>query len=383
MDTPKGSAEVPPVSLPSLLNLDHSPRVFEVCKAIWRAISRLQSRNWVDSFNKLVQFVRRATQWQACTCKGAPECDLSAGWSNQSDGEEVGSRQFRISNCAIYNIWYSIRVALAHGLCAVFIEPGQNAILSISLYHDGADSFITTGIFRRPTRLIRISTLYNEIMRMVEKEQRRVSIACSHGSSTMYPAVLETLSVPTSQSVIFKLVDGQLVFAGRYHRIIVANTAFSRARTQRPLTAGDVRPSHIGAEPNFLLASIREDFEFLTLLCRVQYAGSIMNLNLISVIQGYMVMRWADPCNHPFDDCLNTSKYKAMVTSVAAPGAENAVGVAMTRWNPVAQPLCCAGGDHQAVGGDHQAVLQRDCCLNCALKDIKLTPDPNLVIIVG
>ena len=225
-DTAEESAKVPPVSLPALLDLYHSPRVFEVCNAIWRAIPKLQSRNWDDSFNRLVKVVRLATQSQACTCELAPKCDLSTGWSKRWHGNEDHLLRSRRSHCAIYNIWYSIRKALVNGLCALFIEPGQNAIASISLYHRGVDSTISTGIFGSPSlRHVESTNLYSEIMQMAEKQHTVHGIASSHGSSTIYPAVLETMSVPTSQSVIFKLVDGQIMFAGHYHRIVIADNA--------------------------------------------------------------------------------------------------------------------------------------------------------------
>ena len=366
----RASARIPPIALPTLLGPIHSPRVFEVCKTIWRAIPELQSTSWIDPFNKLVEAVRRVTQKQVCSCK-SNRCDLSTSWSIPISARK--DHWLRLEHCVIYNIWHSVFDALDNGIRAFFIEPGQNAIASIQI-HLGGSFLRDMGAFNESnSKLLSVTELYAYIM---DTPDRGYEIALNRGSCTMYPAVLDTLSVPSSRSVIFKLVDGRIVFAGRYHMVLKADGPFAQAGAQSPLTTGAIRPSHIGVESRFPLITVREDYWNLIALCSVQYAGNIVNIDLTKVIHGYMAMRWANPCNHPVDDCLDTSKYKAMSTSVARPAAENAIGVAMTRWNPVAQLLCCRYGHHQVV-------LQRDCCLNCALEGIKLSDDPRLVIIVG
>ncbi|KAL8789468.1 MAG: hypothetical protein Q9195_006793 [Heterodermia aff. obscurata] len=371
------TAKLPPLALSTLLGPFYAPRVFEVCKAIWRAIPSGQSRDWAESFQRLLEAVRSATQTRVCTCREPNRCDLTIGWNPARDYLEQLHRK---SLCAIYDIWYSVQDALYHGLCTLFIEPDQNANASITniSYYEERLPLLSKNVFSKPpsTRVITIVDLYTTIMHVYVRGGSVLGIASSHHSCTMYPAVLETLSIPTSRSVIFKLVDGQIVFTGRYYNSLTVDSVPLRAQAKEPLTAGDIRPSHIGVEPKDPLVSIREDFRGLTLLCSIQYAGNIVKLDLHRVIVGYMAMRWAAPCSHPADDCLDTSKYKAIATSVASPAAENAIGVAMTRWNPVAQFLCCDSGEHHAV-------LQRDCCLNCALKGIELSADPRLVIIVG
>ena len=372
----EGAAKIPPVTLSVLLGPFCAPRVFIVCKTIRRATPRRQTSNWIESFNRLVAVVRRATESQICTCEEANKCDWSTGWSSTGCTRE--HHRYQRSKCVIYDIWYSIRDTLYNGLFAFFTEPGQNATASIALPSAEAVPLLEDGMFtQQSSRSISIKTLYAAIMQSgISSREALSSIALSLGSCTIYPAVLESLSVPTSRSVIFRLVDGHIVFAGHYYWTLLALRHTSRLPAKRSLTTGDIRPSHIGVEPNFLQVTVRESLESLTVLCRVQYAGNIKDVDLIRAIHGYMVMKWANPCDHPVDDFLNTSKYKAMATSVAWPAAENAIGVAMTRWNPAAQFLCCENENHLAV-------LQKDCCLNCALKDIELSSDPKLVVIVG
>ena len=368
-------AKIPSVTLSALLGPFCGPRVIKVCKTIWRATPRRPTGNWAESFNRFKAALRRATQSQACTRKEKNKCDCSTGWPET--GFMVGPEMYSRAECAIYDIWFSVRDALYNGLCAFFIELGQNATASIALSSQETDLLVREVFTQQSSKSITIQTLYDAIMQ--SSNCFRVSpdsIALSHGFCTIYSAVLETLSVATSRSVIFRLVDGRIVFSGQYHRTVLAYRITNRILAKHSLTTGGIRPSHIGVEPNFLQVTVRESLKSLTVLCRVQYAGNIKNFDLIKAIHEYMIMTWANPCNHSVDDCLNTFKYKAMATSVVCPAAENAIEVAMTRWNPVVQFLCCENENYSAV-------LQRDCCLNCALKDIELSDDPKLVIIVG
>lgn len=70
---------------------------------------------------------------------------------------------------------------------------------------------------------------------------------------------------------------------------------------------------------------------------------------------------------------MDSFQYAPLATSVASPAAARRLGVAMTRWNPVAQFLCCEDG--------YQAILQKECCLNCAAEILGL--NANGIIIVG
>ncbi|KAK0507733.1 hypothetical protein JMJ35_009622 [Cladonia borealis] len=121
------------------------------------------------------------------------------------------------------------------------------------------------------------------------------------------------------------------------------------------------------------LLTIRENFDYLEVLCSFKSSGHDTKVDLNHVIRGYMGMRWTDICHHPMTDEMPLDKKRFMITSVASPAVRGLYGVVMARWNPVAQFFCC--------DCYYQAVLVKDRCLNCAAEGLK--PSEKVVFIVG
>ena len=178
--------------------------------------------------------------------------------------------------------------------------------------------------------------------------------------------------MPACQHVTFKLVEGRIVHGGQYYDDLCAKFAKCRPKAKTSLLNRGIRPSHLGT-PTEKLVTIWEGFNYLEVKCSLQFAGNYIDVDLKAVILGYIGMIWASECSHPASDCLRFSKSEAISTSVAAPSGQDVMGVAMVRYDAVAQFLCCENG--------YQAVLQKDCCLNCALGD--MVPRSYIVIIVG
>ena len=70
-------------------------------------------------------------------------------------------------------------------------------------------------------------------------------------------------------------------------------------------------------------------------------------------------------CRHPTTQALINDHDTFRGTDVAAPAADGAVGIIMTRWRPVAQFLACENR--------YQAVLVKDFCLACVTKGVSKT----------
>lgn len=174
----------------------------------------------------------------------------------------------------------------------------------------------------------------------------------------MYPRVPTDLRLPSRQLVTFLLVDGQIVYEHRYHRHLCAAQARARPKERRGLMA-TLSPSHIGAHSGSPLLTIREGFRFLEIQCSVEYAKNEVGLNLKEVILGYIAMRWTSICAHPVTDNMDPFKYAPLATSIASPSAAGRLGVAMTRWNPVAQFSCCENGIKLSCKGSAVSIVLR------------------------
>lgn len=192
-------------------------------------------------------------------------------------------------------------------------------------------------------------------------------LARSSASSTISATVLRSLQVPKSLLRTFELVDGQLVYSGRYHRQLQMDCHFDgRPRAEKPIVSrlNVVEPSNIGQHSHLSLTFF-EDISGITMKATAKYAGKILDFTLLPIINSLFALQATAKCSHPPSSPLEESLNEmVMITSVAAPRPEGSrIGIVMTQSNPTAQFLSCQDG----VRG----LLLRDCCLNCAFRQAK------------
>ena len=201
---------------------------------------------------------------------------------------------------------------------------------------------------------------------------RQNRIMTSSRSCTLYPTALKTIKLPSHQLVTFTVVEGQIVHEHRYHRYLCAAKARARPKAKHSL-ADHILSSQIGVHSSSPLVTIREGYDSLELYISIEYARKEVKLNLSEVILGYIGMQWTSMYTHPVVKPMDPFKRAPLATSFTSPAPAGRLGVAMTRWNPVAQFLCCENG--------YQAILQKECCLDCAAEILGLNTDG--IIIVG
>lgn len=183
------------------------------------------------------------------------------------------------------------------------------------------------------------------------------------------------MKMPPYQLVTFTITEGQIVYEHRYHSFVCAPPGI-----RRQIGANDlmdcIAPSNIGVYSDRPLSTIQESYDELRLLISIEYGRVHIGLDLMMVIRGYVSLKWTTSCAHPVIKPMDMSKHKnaPIATSVAAPSAANErLGIAMTRWSPMAQFLSC--------DISYQAVLQKECCLDCAAETFN--GSTNGVIIVA
>lgn len=190
-------------------------------------------------------------------------------------------------------------------------------------------------------------------------------VARSSNSSTVYMAALQTLQLPNAMNAPFILMEGQLIFNGRYHRSLLA------VRSRRPGAEKNIHqdtqpiiPSSIG-EHSSLEMTILESVRCFELASTIRIGGEIVYLDLEQVILASWEVRETEPCDHPADTPLEPRYNDAVLTtSVASPSAINGkIAIVQVSRNPVAQLLACVPM--------RRSLLQANCCLNCAYEEAK------------
>ena len=283
-----------------------------------------------------------------------------------------------------YNLLYAVQRALDLGIAAFFITANPEAYVKLrplTAYHmPAAMGFLSYDVNPQKPNISA-----DVFMQSIYALYSRYAAACDYcdcvragNSCTIYPAILETLKVPPSQSVTFRLVEGLIIYRGQYFDSVIGSPQRSgyRSKATKALGEADMVPSHIGTQSGSPLVTVADKCRSLELSCVVQYSGNQISVDLRRVICGYIGMKWTSPCPHPTSDRLDKTRHNAISTSVACPGADGRIGIAMTRHSPTSQLLCCSSSEYQAV-------IQKDCCLNCAIDQLEAGKETRIVIIVG
>lgn len=363
----RNAESLQPAPLLTLLGPLPRARICKICEEILRSKPTTSQIDLSTALSNLVALVAGKVKGISCVCPAELKCDWMNGWTSKVDSEGYYTIDQKKSGCVLYQLWESIGVALDLLLGCLFINASPNTTIQPFKYLRPRRSSTIGRVVTGEEQTLKIGYIKELIMSSVgHTSYRDVStIASSSDSCTIYPTVLQTLKMPSHQSVTFTLVDGLFVFEGRYYDSLQVDPVVpARPRTRSVQQDDDIRPSldatHIGSPT----LTIRDAFKRLAVLCSLKVSGHDTKIDLSAVTWGYMGMRWTDPCHHPVTDLLDLDKDRFQLTSVAAPAAEERFGVVMARWNPMAQFLCCQYG--------YQAILVKDCCLTCAAKGVPI-----------
>ncbi|KFY19358.1 hypothetical protein V491_04483 [Pseudogymnoascus sp. VKM F-3775] len=364
-----------------LLGLYPRERIERVCQELWRIpLGWAKSASSLESaFRNLMRAFAEATPNISCTCKPEHRCFIDSGWLEYDTGDYSNGIEPR--SCPLYRLWRAVGDAICCGLCCLFINADDAA----TIVHPMGSS-VYRSILRtipdlrnlpdykirkqRYTERLQYDTVYRSIAFICGANN---GIASSSNSSTVYMAALQTPRLPNKLDAQFILVEGQLIFNGRYHRSLVA------VGQDRP-EAEDIRrgtqpiiPSSIG-EHSSLELTILEAVHFLQLTTTIVLGGVIVHPNLQDIILASWEAREADRCNHPANTPLEAQyEPEVVITSVATTNVlRRRMAIAQVSRNPVAQLLAC---DFK-----QRTLLQTGCCLNCLCEEARKTRNTMIIV---
>ena len=349
-----------PAPLLTLLGPLPRARICKICEEILCSKPTTSQTDLSIAFSNLVAMVADKVQRINCVCPAELKHDWMDGWIYKQDDPRLVLQQQQ-KRCVICQLWQDIGNTLHSMFWCFFVNASPKT--TIKIVPKQRSDFITRAVTgERQTLKIKYIVEYVAMLVSPATSYYDRGIAWGSNSCTIYPTVLNTLSVPSHQSITFTLTEGSLVFEGRYYNYLGAGWDGSRPKTRSVLEADDIRPSLDGMHISSPTVAIREAYTCLEVLCSLKSSGHETKLGLVEVIRGYIGMRWTEPCHHPITDPRNLDKDRFQLTSIASPAAKERFGVVMARWNPMAQFLCCKNG--------YQAILVKDCCLNCAAEGI-------------
>jgi hypothetical protein len=360
---------IPREGLISLLGNHPKYRMSQTCEKILR-IPPIEPPNDIEeAMEALVRVFQSVTENRvSCSCSiTMSKCNPPQGWKIPPDNSITAKA------CKLHYLWMSVARALDTGLLAFFVEAGMNAAISDTFrttryrFSLGLATQFVTSKFR-PGAYFYFSCqdIHNSVMKSIGGSQGVVAaeLACSK-SSTIYSRVLETMSLDRDHGATYYLIDGQLLFNGRYHCSLRALPAPDRPRANRSLYAhnGVVRPSCAGEHMDLLL-TVHERSSYLELTCVAHFSGNTVRLQLSRVIVASYGLDESKPCAHCPTERLSPDKAKNIVTtSVAAPRAQGTkIAIVQTAGNRTAQLLGCELGV--------RAILQKESCLDCAYDEV-------------
>ena len=325
-----------------------------------RLLTGFQPAELGPSLRVAVQALQRAIDEVSvrlrCGCKPG-SCRWKSVWS---------ARQDTTPDCRLRTLWGAILQILEFSLWSLFIDHGPGAVIQPKV--NGVRS-LGTETAGRLTRegvpvCIRSDEVIKRVFAMFGLSSGSGEVLVCSKACTIYPDVLETLTIPVDERLAFKLVEGNLMFQGRPHTAMRA-PAISEptSLTSQGQKTKSLYPNNLGVAERVEL-TVTEDFQCLRINCIIAYENLRRQLNLRDVIAGFIRMRYALPCPHSGNSAIDTAKRPARATSVYSPATASIdeIGIVMTRQNAESQFLSCRH--------DNLAILQRDCCLNCAAAQV-------------
>ncbi|KFY19353.1 hypothetical protein V493_07998 [Pseudogymnoascus sp. VKM F-4281 (FW-2241)] len=344
-------------------------RIDQVCQKVWRippGWARRQS-SLKSAFDGLVLAFAEATPTVSCTCSQGPDrqCLTENGWLKYFDESKMRS-------CPLYRLWEAVGFAIGCGISCLFINAGDGATIRhpmVKSRNASVADLVSHAIdpkqdSRKSADDDRWSSdeeywnIYSSILRFCDSEP---SVAASSTSSTLYLTALQAPQLPNTLNALFILLEGQLIFNGRYHTSLEAMGCGRRPEAKNiHQDTQPIIPSSVG-EHSSLMMTILEGVHSLELTSTILIGGRIVHLHLQQIIIASWGVHEAEPCEHPANSPLDPRHaHKVLTTSVASPTAAYRIAIVQVSQNPVAQLLACVSR--------RRLLLQTNCCLNCAYK---------------
>lgn len=351
--------EGPSKSLLSLLGPEPMHRMYQVCNLVLRETPSDKPKDGSSAYCHLVQAFNEAAG--KCTLAGYDEISFP-------------TKETRCRSCRSCRLWRCVENSISRGFWCFFVDAGPNAIIEMDLavrYEAfyGISHAISglTGI-----RHIHLSDykMHGYVMGLINSRGKldTSNLASSNRSSTLCHASLLQIERRLGEGVAYELREGQILVNDRYYLRLRSVGAKQRPCASNSLFnfKGKITPSSSG-EHSDLVFTIRESVEAAELRTTAICQGHSLHLSLTLIIISSLCLQVADPCDHDPGSTLDEVHSRdVFTTSIVAPRVENdtkTVAITQTKGNPIAQLLACEG----SAG----AILQRGCCLNCAVEQAR------------
>jgi hypothetical protein len=361
---------LPSGGLMDLLGSEPMRHMYHVCNVVFRTIPPGRSKDIRSAYSNLVDAFKATISTKIlCTCAATTTCDISKGWMTVQKGSTAKS----VKNCLFRALWRNVGSALAHGFLCLLVDAERNATVAYDInslleWTEIGISEINKVVTEKPgISFLSCNDIHRKLMGMgVCRGVANNELAFSNGSSTIFPASLLQLQADIDRGHRYNLCDGQLLIKGRYYASLRSVPAKRRSIAQKSLFnyKDRIRPSSSG-EHSRISFTVRESLEFLEFRTTVLCQGHSLHLDLARIIHSSMGLSDAHACEHDWSADLDATLCDdVLTTSIAMPQARGSkVAIVQTKDNATAQLLACENGKI--------SILQRKCCLNCAVLQAK------------
>jgi hypothetical protein len=373
---------LPKGGFPGLLGPYSHYRVVKACQAVFEVPAFEVQHNLEEAYTNLVNtFQSIVPRSDLDCCKDSP--DLRHAWSADGTPWPLRKKPYDVPPCAFHVLWGFIGWALNAGLFCAFVAPGPGATVQSTTDLIGQYPVIKhlARLFNYPGMPFEwhCGTVYQAIMSTVSQqsdvysERRGPNYLAVSTASTIYSSLVRVPDLDLESGIQFELVDGQLQHKGRSYRYLSdashASEAKYRPQSMHRRSLGGIRPTASGVHSS-LLFSVEErasDFEeprSLYLHATAIFEGQNVPIHIgTRIVAAYSVSK-GEPCSHPKDSPLDPNISKLVITtSIAAPLVlDLRMSIVQVARNPTAQFLACVPGG--------AAILQKQCCLNCAFREV-------------
>ncbi|MCJ1463375.1 hypothetical protein MMC07_001982 [Pseudocyphellaria aurata] len=372
LDAPSISNHLPRKGLLNSLGPDPYQRICNTCQMVYGSSPSGWQLDLPTAFLNLAQVATKYLDLLQCSCRTAqPRCNATHGWwLNRLIKTERTCRRFQL--------WNAIGLSLNNAFLCLFMNVGTNISMS-------KPSTFDTVLLETINRVIGpnyggvdyyCSSFHRGMTKLISDTSEIAGIGVSSGANAIFPAALRDTSLTPGLPIVYEVHEGKFMFEGRYHMALKGAqvTPRTRARKNLPSRNDQVAPTSAG-EHETLVMTLRECFDFLELRAMVRVSGQNVSINLAPIIISSYGLEETEPCSHHVDIPLDPlSKDLVVTTSVASPATnekttvdgeiEKKTSIVQTKHNPAAQLLCCEEGV--------LSLLLKECCLDCALSQIRI-----------
>lgn len=354
---------LPQGGLTKLLGVNPMVRISQTCLGIFGALPTRMFSDENQAFSNLRNVFEESVRDIACTCKVKEGCKWPERWiSVLRDTERPGG------SCARYNLQRIVAGTLLHGMKCLFVKASEKNVVKLQV--DGPFAPIRTWEHAPENSNItwrNHTDFFDDMMRIIGKTSATDLAVCDN-SSTIVPAPLINLKNDAEYGYLFWLLDGQIIRKDRAYTMLTAEWFGYGRETSHSNRCSDTKaliPNSSG-EHSDLRFAIVEDVDSLDIKTDIIGSGKMVKLDWHEAIIGSMALTDGSPCLHPLlaplEDGFADEVWEASVLAPQAPSDK--IAIVQTRQNPTAQFLACC-----YMGGT--ALLQRSCCLNCAVREAK------------